>query len=99
MFLPTSQEVGLSFENFEYNSRNQVTRHTDVREAQNVYSYDANGMPATKKVGDRSAIPTVLRNTILKTWDFFIQADRLGISSRVSVYLSFAMMIYNAPHW
>ena len=43
-------------ETFVYNARNQMTQHTDIRGAVTVYTYDENGMPATKKVEDRDPI-------------------------------------------
>ena len=53
-------------ETFAYNDRNQVIRHTDLRGTVTLYTYDVNGMPATKKVGDRNAIQYVYENGLLK---------------------------------
>ena len=46
----------IPMETFVYNSRNQLTQHTDIRGTTTVYTYDTNGMPATKKVGSKNAI-------------------------------------------
>ena len=45
-----------SREIYEYNGKNQMTKHTDLRGTVTTYTYDENGMPATKKVGDKPAI-------------------------------------------
>ncbi len=43
-------------ETFTYNSRNQLTAHTDLRGTTTIYSYDNAAMPATKKVGSKNAV-------------------------------------------
>lgn len=52
-------------ETFTYNDRNQVLQHTDLRGTVTTYTYDANGYPATKKVGNKPAIEYVYRNGLL----------------------------------
>ena len=42
-------------ETFSYTITNRVLKHTDTRGTVTAYTYDENGMPATKKVGDREA--------------------------------------------
>ena len=54
-------------ETFVYNDRNQIVQHTDLRGTVTVYTYDANGMPATKKVGNRNAITYQYENGLLKS--------------------------------
>ena len=64
-------------ETFVYNDRNQMIQHTDVRGTVTVYTYDANGMPASKKVGNRSAITYSYQNGLLKS-----QTDAMGNTTR-----------------
>ena len=52
-------------ETFVYNNRNQLTQHTDLRGTVTVYTYDAAGMPASKKVGSKNAILYTYRNGLL----------------------------------
>lgn len=54
-------------ESFVYNSRNQIIQHTDRRGTVTVYTYDTNGMPATKKVGSRPAEQYNYENGLLKS--------------------------------
>ena len=60
-------------ETFVYNTRNQMTQHTDIRGTLTVYTYDAKRMPATKKVGTKNAIEYSYQNGLLKS-----QTDALG---------------------
>ena len=52
-------------ETFTYNDRNQVLQHTDLRGTITTYTYDANGYPATKKVGNKPAIQYTYVNGLL----------------------------------
>ena len=70
-------EGGIPTETFVYNSRNQMTQHTDIRGTTTVYTYDANGMPATKKVGAKNAILYSYENGLLKS-----QTDSLNYTTR-----------------
>ena len=60
-------------ESFVYNGRNQMTKHTDIRGTVTLYTYDANGMPATKKIGSKNAIVYSYEAGLLKS-----QTDALG---------------------
>ena len=60
-------------ETFEYNSRNQIVKHTDTRGTVTQYTYDSNGMPASKKVGDRNAVLYVYEKGLLKS-----ETDAMG---------------------
>ncbi len=62
-----------STETFAYNSRNQVVTHTDRRGTVTVYTYDENGLPRTKKVGDKNAVEFNYINGLLMS-----QVDALG---------------------
>lgn len=64
-------------ETFIYNSRNQMTQHTDIRGTTTVYSYDANGMPATKKVGSKNVITYSYVGGLLKS-----QTDARGYTTQ-----------------
>ena len=64
-------------ESFIYNDRNQMTQHLDIRRTVTVYTYDANGMPATKKVGGKNAIVYSYENGLLKS-----QTDAMGNTTR-----------------
>ena len=44
-------------ERFEYNNRNQIIEHTDIRGIKTAYTYDENGMPATKTVKGKNHTP------------------------------------------
>ena len=60
-------------ETFVYNSRNQMTQYTDIRGTVTLYTYDINGMPATKKVGNKNAIAYSYEGGLLKS-----QTDAMG---------------------
>ena len=60
-------------ETFEYNSRNQVVKHTDTRGTVTQYTYDSNGMPASKKIGDKNAVLYVYEKGLLKS-----ETDAMG---------------------
>ena len=62
-----SPEETFPEETFVYNNRNQVTEHTDLRGTVTAYTYDANGMPASKKVGTKYAIVYRYENGLLKS--------------------------------
>ena len=64
-------------ETFVYNSRNQLIRHTDLRGTVTVYTYDASGMPETKKVGTKNAIRYSYENGFLKS-----QTDAMGYTTQ-----------------
>lgn len=64
-------------ETFVYNSRNQLIRHTDLRGTVTVYTYDAAGMPASKKVGNKNAIQYSYQNGLLMS-----QTDAKGNITR-----------------
>lgn len=64
-------------EAFVYNSRNQLIRHTDLRGTVTVYTYDAAGMPASKKVGNKNAIQYSYQNGLLMS-----QTDAKGNITR-----------------
>ncbi len=66
-------------ESFVYNSRNQMTQHTDIRGTVTLYTYDVNGMPATKKVGNKNAIVYSYEGGLLKS-----QTDAMGNTTRYS---------------
>ena len=55
----------VSEETFIYNTRNQLTQHTDLRGTVTVYTYDAAAMPASKKVGSRNAVQYSYQNGLL----------------------------------
>ena len=64
---PKAGEVSAK-ETFEYNSRrNRIVKHTDTRGTVTQYTYDSNGMPASKKVGDRNAVLYVYEKGLLKS--------------------------------
>ena len=52
---------------FVYNSRNQMTQHTNLRGTVTVYSYDVSGMPESKKIGNKNAILYSYQNGLLKS--------------------------------
>lgn len=52
-------------ETFHYNEKNQIICHKDQRGTVITYAYDASGMPAAKKIGDRTAIQYVYENGLL----------------------------------
>lgn len=60
-------------ETFVYNTRNQLTQHTDLRGTVTVYTYDANSMPASKKVGSKNAEQYSYQNGLLVS-----QTDSVG---------------------
>ena len=60
-------------ETFAYNSRNQLTEHTDMRGTVTVYTYDAQGMPQSKKVGGKNAIVYSYQDGLLVS-----QTDAMG---------------------
>ena len=55
------------FETFTYNARNQLVCHTDLRGTQTVYTYDLNGLPVSKKVGEKNAELYTYENGLIKT--------------------------------
>ena len=66
-------EGEIPVETFTYNTRNQLIEHCDLRGTTTTYSYDANSMPLSKKVGDRTAIQYTYQNGLLVS-----QIDALG---------------------
>lgn len=66
-------------ETFVYNTRNQLTQHTDIRGTVTVYTYDTNSMPASKKVGSKNAEEYSYQNGLLKS-----QTDALGNTTQYS---------------
>ena len=64
-------------ETFVYNSRNQLTQHTDLRGTVTVYTYDSSAMPLTKKVGSRNAIQYSYQGGLLKS-----QTDAMGYTTQ-----------------
>ena len=63
-------------ETFEYNARNQLKKHTDLRGTLTEYTYDTAGMPQSKKVGNRNPIQYVYENGLLMS-----QTDARGFTT------------------
>ena len=69
---PAINEISAE-ETFEYNERNQLTRHVDTRGTATVCTYDTLSLPSTKKVGEKPAINYLYQNGYLVS-----QTDALG---------------------
>ena len=54
-------------ETFNYNGRNQMFEHFDLRRTYTQYTYDTNGMPRCKIVGEKRAATTYYENGLLKS--------------------------------
>ena len=60
-------------ETFVYNARNQIVQYTDKRGTVTLYGYDSSAMPASKKIGNKSAICYFYQDGLLKS-----QTDPMG---------------------